>query len=53
MIKVDYRNVDKTFVGEENGLELENVFQEYQNKISDIITDLNKRKDNQEKVFNG
>ena len=45
MIKVDYRNVDKTFVGEENGLELENVFQEYQNKISDIITDLNKRKD--------
>lgn len=45
MLKLDYKNVDKTFIGEENGLEIENIFQEFQYRISEIITDLNKRKD--------
>ncbi|MBR1754703.1 glucose-6-phosphate isomerase [bacterium] len=45
MIKLDYKNVDKTFIGEENGLEIENVFNEFQYKIAEIISDLNKRKD--------
>lgn len=45
MIKLDYRYVDKTYIGEENGLEIENIFEEFQYKISEIISDLNKRKD--------
>jgi glucose-6-phosphate isomerase len=45
MIKLDYRNIDEKIVGQENGLDISAVFQEFAPKISDIIIDLNKRKD--------
>ena len=45
MIKFDYRNADVTVVGQENGLNLSEEFAQYQDKISEIIADLNQRKD--------
>lgn len=45
MIKLDYRNVKSAIIGKENGLEIEEEFEAYKGKISEIISDLNKRKD--------
>lgn len=45
MIKFDYRNADAQVVGVENGLNLSEEFAAYKDKISEIIADLNKRKD--------
>ena len=45
MIKLDYRNVDAMLIGEENGLDIESSFNEYKDRITHIIADLNKRKD--------
>lgn len=48
MLKLDYRNADSSTIGTEHGLELEKEFEEYKETISQIITDLNKRKDKPE-----
>lgn len=45
MLKLDYRNVKAAIVGNENGLEIEQEFENYKEKIKQIIADLNKRKD--------
>ena len=45
MIKLNYRNVDKEVIGKEHGLEVEKEFSKHKDKIAEIITDLNKRKD--------
>ncbi len=45
MIKYDCSNADITAVGLSNGINLNEEFDKYRDKISDIILDLNKRKD--------
>lgn len=45
MLKFDYRNADSSILGENHGLNLENEFEQYKEKISNVISDLNKRKD--------
>ena len=45
MLKLDHRNVKSAIVGADNGLEIEQEFENYKVKIADIIADLNKRKD--------
>ncbi len=45
MIKLNCKNADVRVVGEENGLDLELEFNNYKDKIANIISDLNKRKD--------
>lgn len=45
MLKFDYRNVKSAIVGNDNGLEIEHEFNTYKDKIAEIISDLNKRKD--------
>lgn len=45
MLEFDYKNVKTEVVGEENGLNIDNEFNEYNEKIARIITDLNSRKD--------
>lgn len=45
MLKLDYRNVKSAIVGNENGLEIEQEFENYRGRIKEIIADLNKRKD--------
>lgn len=45
MLKLDYRNVKSAIVGNENGLEIEQEFDAYKERIRQIIADLNKRKD--------
>lgn len=45
MLKLDYRNVSSSVVGSEHGLEIEHEFENYKERISSIISDLNKRKD--------
>ena len=45
MIKFDCKNADMKVVGQENGLNLEQEFCEYKDKITEIIADLNKHKD--------
>ena len=45
MIKLNYRNVDKDVIGKEHGLEVEKEFSKHKDRIAQIITDLNKRKD--------
>ena len=45
MLKLDYRNIRAEVVGNENGLEIEKEFEDYKNRIAEIIADLNKRKD--------
>lgn len=45
MLKLDYRNVKAAIIGNENGLEIEQEFENYKGKIKEIISDLNKRKD--------
>ena len=45
MIKFDYRSADVSVIGSEHGLDIAQEFSEYREKIANIITDLNKRKD--------
>lgn len=45
MLKLDYRNTKSAIVGNENGLEIEQEFNNYKERIAQIIADLNKRKD--------
>ena len=45
MLKLNCRNVDSAIVGEENGLNLYEKFENYKQQISDIIKSLNQRKD--------
>ena len=45
MIKLNYRNVNSAIIGEEHGLNIEQVFSDYKDRIRDIISDLNQRKD--------
>ncbi len=45
MLKLDYRNVKAAIVGNNHGIEVEQEFENYREKISHIISDLNKRKD--------
>ena len=45
MIKFDCRNSDAAIVGDDNGLNLSQEFENYKERISEIILDLNKRKD--------
>lgn len=45
MLKLDYRNTKSAIVGSEHGLEIEQEFDNYKEKIAGIIADLNKRKD--------
>ena len=45
MIKFSCKNVDAMVIGEENGLNLQQEYDNYRDKIAEIISDLNKRKD--------
>lgn len=45
MIKLDYRNVMSDMIGEENGLDIQAEFDSYRDRIAEIISNLNKRKD--------
>lgn len=45
ILKLDYRNVKSSIVGNENGLDIEQEFENYKGRITEIIADLNKRKD--------
>ncbi len=45
MLEFDYRNVKAEIVGEENGLNLEEAFNNFNDKIAKIISDLNSKKD--------
>ncbi len=45
MLEFDYRNVKAEIVGEENGLNLEEAFNNFNDKIARIISDLNSKKD--------
>lgn len=45
MIKFDYRNADTMVVGSADGLNMSDEFAAYKDRIAEIITDLNKRKD--------
>lgn len=45
ILKLDYRNVKSSIVGNDNGLEIEQEFESYKGRITEIIADLNKRKD--------
>ena len=45
MIKLNCRNTDSMLVGIENGLNLQEEFENYREQIKNIITSLNQRKD--------
>lgn len=45
MIKFDYRNADALVVGSADGLNMSEEFSAYKDRITEIIADLNKRKD--------
>lgn len=45
MIRLNCRNTDFSIIGEEHGLNLEEEFNNYSERISDIIKSLNQRKD--------
>ena len=45
MLEFDYRNVKAEIVGEANGLNIEQEFNNYNERIARIISDLNSRKD--------
>ena len=45
MIELNYRNVDEAIIGQENGLNIHQEFDNYKDTITRIIADLNKRKD--------
>ena len=43
MIKLCCNNVDETVIGVENGLNLKQEFENYKDRIANIISDLNMR----------
>ena len=45
MIKINYKNTDSSIIGTENGINLQEEFENYSSTITDIITSLNQRKD--------
>ena len=45
MLKLNYKNSDISVIGEENGLNIENEFNNYSSQVADIIKSLNQRKD--------
>ena len=45
MIELNYRNIRKEVIGEENGLNIQEEFDNYSDKIRQIIADLNSNKD--------
>lgn len=45
MIKLNYKNADAQIIGQDNGLNIEQEFNNYKDTVASIITDLNKRKD--------
>ena len=45
MLKLNCRNTDSAIIGEENGLNLSEEFENYKERISEIIKSLNQRKD--------
>ena len=45
MLEFNYKNADAVIVGSENGLNIQEKFEEYKSAIVKIITDLNSRKD--------
>lgn len=45
MIELNYQNIDESVIGYENGLNIVEEFENYKDKISQIISGLNKRKD--------
>lgn len=45
MIKLNYKSADAAVVGLENGLDIQQEFQNYKDTIANIILDLNQRKD--------
>lgn len=45
MIKFDYKGADASVIGSEHGLNIEEEFSAYQDRIAHIIADLNQRKD--------
>ncbi len=45
MLEFNYRNVTSAVIGDENGLDVEQEFNNYRDKIAEIIKDLNARKD--------
>ena len=45
MISLDYRNIDQSVIGCENGLNIKEEFLNYKDRITTIIANLNKRKD--------
>lgn len=48
MIKYDWRNADEKIIGFENGLNINYEFEQYGERIKNIISDLNQRKDKPE-----
>ena len=46
MLKYDCRNIDSAVIGEKNGINLSCEFENYKNKISDIISNLYQNKNN-------
>ena len=45
MLKLNYKSADVSVIGEENGLHIQQEFDNFKTKIANIISDLNKRKD--------
>ena len=45
MIKYDFRNADEKIIGSDNGLNISYEFEQYKDRIREIIADLNQRKD--------
>ena len=45
MLKLNFKNIDSMVIGEENGLNVHQEFENYKDTISDIIKSLNQRKD--------
>lgn len=45
MLKLNFKNIDAMVIGEENGLNIQQEFETYRERISDIIKSLNQRKD--------
>ena len=43
MIKLNYRDTDASIIGEKNGLNLEQEFENYKDTIKNIIASLNQR----------
>ena len=51
MINLNYRNADLAVLGSENGLDIASEFANYSDKISQIITSLNERRNKNGQIF--